>query len=218
MKKFFAIFLSVVMILPVLLLPAAAFDTSDVYCLEPYSPISVYSSGTELEGNDMLYTYCFFPDSPLPCGDYYIEFERDGIVYKSKSFYLEPPSLLNQTNQKQVLFEDEISISCGRSHTAKIGYDFLDTNFEETILYFAFYHEDGYSCGVPIDSFNPETVYLISYTPSSSGSSLDFLSDSVLGNVFDEIIDLLPIVIPVFAGFLGIRKAITFVRSKISGA
>lgn len=40
----------------------------------------------------------------------------------------------------------------------------------------------------------------------------------MLGGVLDEIVGLLPIVIPVLIGFIGLRKGISFVRSILHSA
>ena len=40
----------------------------------------------------------------------------------------------------------------------------------------------------------------------------------MLGGVLDEIVALLPVVLPVMIGFIGLRKGISFVQSVLHGA
>ena len=40
----------------------------------------------------------------------------------------------------------------------------------------------------------------------------------MLGGVLDEIVALLPVVLPVMIGFIGLRKGIAFVQSVLHGA
>lgn len=46
----------------------------------------------------------------------------------------------------------------------------------------------------------------------------DVVTGDMLGGVLDEIVSLLPIVIPVLIGFIGLRKGIAFVQSILHSA
>lgn len=46
----------------------------------------------------------------------------------------------------------------------------------------------------------------------------DVITSGMLEGVLDEIVGLLPIVIPVLIGFIGLRKGISFVRSILHSA
>lgn len=50
-----------------------------------------------------------------------------------------------------------------------------------------------------------------------TGSSLGITSD-MLGGVLDEVVALVPIVLPTIIGFIGIRKGISFVKSALQSA
>lgn len=52
----------------------------------------------------------------------------------------------------------------------------------------------------------------------SSGVLEEVVTSDMLGGVLDEIVSLLPIVIPVIIGFIGLRKGIAFVQSILHSA
>jgi hypothetical protein len=44
------------------------------------------------------------------------------------------------------------------------------------------------------------------------------ITDNMLNGVLDQIVGLLPVVMPVLVGFIGLRKGIAFVRSILHSA
>lgn len=46
----------------------------------------------------------------------------------------------------------------------------------------------------------------------------DIITNSMLSGVLDQIIDLLPVVLPVMITFVGLRKGISFVMSMLHSA
>lgn len=52
----------------------------------------------------------------------------------------------------------------------------------------------------------------------ASGALADVVTGDMMGGVLDELVSLLPIVIPVLIGFIGLRKGIAFVRSILHSA
>ena len=54
---------------------------------------------------------------------------------------------------------------------------------------------------------------------TSTASSLSsVVTADMLGGVLDEIVGLLPVVVPVMVGFIGLRKGLSFVQSVLHGA
>lgn len=56
---------------------------------------------------------------------------------------------------------------------------------------------------------------------ASSTSTLvlsDVVSSSMVSGIFDEIVGLLPVLLPVTVGFIGIRKALAFLKSTLKSA
>lgn len=54
---------------------------------------------------------------------------------------------------------------------------------------------------------------------TATGTSLSsVVTADMLGGVLDEIVALLPVVLPVMIGFIGLRKGISFVQSVLHGA
>lgn len=52
----------------------------------------------------------------------------------------------------------------------------------------------------------------------ATGVLSEVVTSGMLEGVLDEIVGLLPIVIPVLIGFIGLRKGISFVRSILHSA
>ena len=52
---------------------------------------------------------------------------------------------------------------------------------------------------------------------TASGLS-SVVNAEMLGGVLDEIVGLLPVVIPVMIGFIGLRKGISFLQGVLNGA
>lgn len=46
----------------------------------------------------------------------------------------------------------------------------------------------------------------------------DVVTSTMLSGVFDEIVALLPVVIPVMVSFIALRKGISFIQSVLHGA
>lgn len=46
----------------------------------------------------------------------------------------------------------------------------------------------------------------------------DIITAEMLAGVLDQVIDLLPVVVPVMITFIGIRKGLSFVQSMLHGA
>lgn len=58
----------------------------------------------------------------------------------------------------------------------------------------------------------------VKLTYETTGKLVDSLGDSSLSGVLNQIIDLLPIVIPVLIGFIGLNKAIQFITGVLHSA
>ena len=56
------------------------------------------------------------------------------------------------------------------------------------------------------------------YTYSTTGKLVDSLENNSLSGVLNQIIDLLPIVIPVLIGFIGLNKAVKFITGVLHSA
>lgn len=54
-------------------------------------------------------------------------------------------------------------------------------------------------------------------TATASGLST-VVTGEMLSGVLDEIVALLPVVVPVMVGFIGLRKGLSFVQSVLHGA
>ena len=60
---------------------------------------------------------------------------------------------------------------------------------------------------------------LVATTEATTGKVLSgIITSDMIGGVLDEIINVLPIVLPVSIGFIGIRKAIGFVLGSLQSA
>lgn len=53
---------------------------------------------------------------------------------------------------------------------------------------------------------------------TATGTLSTVVTADMLGGVLDEIVALLPVVLPVMIGFIGLRKGISFVQSVLHGA
>lgn len=51
-----------------------------------------------------------------------------------------------------------------------------------------------------------------------SGSLASIVTADMLGGVLDEIVGLLPVIIPVMIGFIGLRKGISFLQGVLHSA
>ena len=55
-------------------------------------------------------------------------------------------------------------------------------------------------------------------TATATNSLSTVVTAEMLGGVLDEIVALLPVVVPVMVGFIGLRKGLSFVQSVLHGA
>lgn len=53
---------------------------------------------------------------------------------------------------------------------------------------------------------------------ASAGQLSTIVTAEMLGGVLDEITGLLPVIIPVMIGFIGLRKGISFLQGVLHGA
>ena len=75
------------------------------------------------------------------------------------------------------------------------------------------YKVPAYGCADKVFSTN-----YAKYTYTTTGKFVDSLEESSLSGVLNQIIDLLPIVIPVLIGFIGLNKAIKFIIGVLHSA
>lgn len=95
------------------------------------------------------------------------------------------------------------------------------------------YYGDHEYFAVPIDTSNMEydsdiDYELVFHSAASSGSDTpvetassglaSIVNKEMLSGVLDEVINLLPVVIPVMIGFIGLRKGISFLQSVLHSA
>ena len=59
---------------------------------------------------------------------------------------------------------------------------------------------------------------LLTAGASAAGAVSKVVTAEMMNGVLDEVVGLLPVVIPVMIGFIAIRKGISFVRGVLEGA
>lgn len=53
---------------------------------------------------------------------------------------------------------------------------------------------------------------------TTAGTLASIVTADMIGGVLDEIVDLLPVIIPVMIGFIGLRKGISFLQGVLHSA
>ena len=213
MKRFLCVFLSVMVLLPLLFLPVLAaadneylferfeipvaldvfpFFPNDslVYIYEGYLPEGLYT----IDGS---FTPSFVGNRLDIPGVHFVQYEY--IAGDDLEGYAAPLSL------SLTLYHPSGEVMNTVSGEVVVFVQDLDSE-PFTMLIFA---------GSDEFTFVFDSFKFISHD-QGNGLIGDFLEDP--NNVFNPIISILPVVIPVAVSFFGIRKAISWLRSKLSGA
>ena len=218
MKRFLCFTLALLLLIPVLLLPAAAAERKE-YVFEYVEPVVTYSN--DYEFSDFASNRLFCPEIPAD-GVYRLSFVYGGVTYTTFPFELIAPTVIN----------DYVWISFGDwdeqiwdppypDYTKDLGMWF-ECCSEYTMGYpFCFgvfsFDSDGFPSSHAFFHVRDFLdVKLISYDPifDSLTGAFSFDPHALLTHV----LSLLPIVLPVVVGFIGIRKAVAWLRSKLSEA
>lgn len=201
MKRFVVLFLTLILCVSVLAVPAFAAEP-DEYIFEIFEPVSLYAD------------YEFFPTGStytsaacqhrLPEGlyDVYVfDFDDgDGFVLLCDSVTVDY-SYLHEMEDATVPYSLSLVDLDGYTYELCI-YDMYDV-YGVTML--ALFHEDT----------TLEIMVTVKFVPVDTGSlSLsDYISPDILGNVLTEVIAVLPIAILVLVAYIAIRKGIFFLLS-----
>ena len=238
MKRFLCFFLSVLLLLPLFLLPVSAAESQEFvfYCLEPEMTLE---EDYDFTGDPQYST--FASSSLLVDGYYYAvlflgkDSAGNDLVFTSAPFYFSwslnnkyqysPYILYSASFTSPLLFE-------------KISYRMPDESFSRSVndIYLNFslsYTDyvdsskvDSFVQRLTIRSFKTTGLYLADPTftvklVSCPSPAVMNLTGSISENpnaIFKHILSILPVVIPVIVSFIGIRKGIFWVKSKLSGA
>lgn len=220
MKKILFVLLTCAMLLPVLLLPAAAVQ---IECFDfPLSPnVLLYDVTSDFPSSGGLE---FYGDYLLPSGQYQIllieKFDNNVVVnYDFGLFDVSFDSFDDGFDILSTWNSDMIE------HPALGPFDF---NIITCVAISSEFPHDPYTkitfnFMVSNPELNPDISYL-RFVPvgdsvddeSSNAFLSSLISTDSLSSLFDELISLLPILIPALISFVGIRKAIIWLISFLS--
>lgn len=205
MKKILCITLSLLLILPMLLLPASAAEYEE-FTLYPYQvAVPMSDDFVSVDSVSQFYYY----EGLLPTGYYqfYVFREDDPLEYITSVVYLDIDSLVG-------------SVSYGSSDWARLDCTFLNSDkFTYCTVYLKEISGSFYTCIAIANAYPGSRPALARYFGDTPPSASAFDGLSIDGSaLIQHIVSLLPIVIPVVVCFIGIRKAIRFVRNKVNGA
>lgn len=229
MKRILSVILAALLLLPLLLLPAFAAEP-DEYVFEYVEPVMTLQEDYDFP-YDSEQGYFIYPGH-LPDGKYYLQISDPvGTVYSSTEFDIIFPGWFSPTNTRSRFFESpRLPVSpTFRSGDGKIR-DYSDpfvvllryyrdsssSDFASSVqiytTWWASSDAESYTSFGPFDSWLQ--IKLVRIPPPALDSVGVVLSENPTA-AFDHIISLLPIVLPVLVCFIGIRKAISYVRSKV---
>lgn len=238
MQRFISVFLAVMLLLPLFLLPVSAAESKEFvfYCVEPemtleedydftgdpqYSSFAsssllvdgyyyaVLTLGKDNAGNDYIFTSAPF----------YFSWSLDKISnYSSFTFY-------TASFTSTVLFD---KITC-RNPNEYYSHSYYSIYLKLSLSYTDYDDSskvDSFNQTLTIRSFKSSGVYVADPTftvkfvscPSPAVMNLTGSLSENPAAIFHHILSILPVVIPVIVSFIGIRKGISWVRSKLSGA
>jgi len=213
LKRFLCLSLALLLLIPVLLLPAAAAERKE-YVFEYVEPVATYSN--DYEFSDFKWNALFCDEIP-PNGVYRLSFVFNGVPYITFPFELNlGPDLECPYEISLGDWDDSIH---GLDHDFLLSFSKGDVNAYGYPFYFrvVYYDENGElwtSLYFSLKDFS--SVKLIPYDPIFDSLTGAFSADPHA--LLSHVLSLLPIVLPVVVGFIGIRKAVAWLRSKLSEA
>ena len=225
MKKILCLFLALLILCPILLLPASAAEPEE-YVFHYMEPIMVLSDDFDFSESDSssLYNYA----GHLPDGKYIVRIiNSNGEEYVSPEFVVTFPGWQTRTSLRSKLFStprlsDSVLLPVIRTAPFFV-LRFNRSTVEDTVasstsFYITYTNSDEFTT---YDSFGSlregYSVTFIRIPPPVLEKVSNIISENPSA-VFSHIISLLPIVLPVLVGFIGIQKAIEFVRDKVNKA
>ena len=237
MKRYLAVFLSVLLLLPMMVLPAMA-DTSYELVFYPDGSISTYMV---ISGE----SYIAVTDFMIPDGYYNVSFRYEFSDY-SASYDAELLYVYSGSSLEPLYFEQIPSDNfdyAGQSSFFDCLFALDSVVLEGNFLPLDEFHDmDNISVNVQIESLsdapdtfcyylffdgaevewgNPVTSIFLTLEPVLTSSPVELsnlVSADMLNNVMFQILALLPVALVTVVGFIGIRKGITFVRRLLGSA
>ncbi len=223
MKRILCITLALLLLFPILLLSTAAAEPEE-YVFEYVEPVALMSDDYDF---DAFGSACYRCSSLVPEGYYRLQVILED-KYLSPVFYFSPAPLVpgepggvydSKSYFSPVLFPEVISFSLSGNLLRNKNVSFQ-------------YYSSVIVMGDGSDYYS--TISFLRNEGSSSFSlsnavvsmiSVDIISENLAGSLssepyaaFSSILSILPLVIPVLVSFIGIRKAISYVRSKANGS
>lgn len=219
MKRILCITLALLLLFPILLLPTAAAEPEE-YVFEYVEPVALMSDDYDyvLDGR------YFYHYDLIPSGYYRVSFVYDGEIFLTPAYYFDFPERDNIKSLKLDIhfgaWDDELlpfyfsSVDSGLNffggYSGPYSVPYIGLGF------IVFYNDGSYGHESSFCYSNISDVKMISYDPVAEGLVGSFHEDPHAA--FSNILSILPIVIPVLVSFIGIRKAISYVRSKANGS
>lgn len=222
MKRILCVTLALLLLFPILLLPAAAAEPEE-YVFEYVEPLALMSDDYDFDAYGSYYR-C---SSLIPEGYYRLQVILED-KYLSPVFYFTPAPLVpgepggtynSESYFSPVLFPEVVSLSFDGNLLRN-----KNVSFEYYSSVFVMSAGSKYYSTISFLRNEGSSTFFLSNAVVSM-ISVDIISENLSGSLssepyaaFSEILSLLPIVLPVVVSFIAIRKAISYVRSKVNGS
>ena len=228
MKRILSVTLAALFLLPLLLLPASAAELKE-YVFEYVEPVMTLDLDFENDGSSSAFR-CY---ESIPEGYYYAILDFGVSNFGKELIYTSAPFLLSWTVEdimdvgnyvrtsyffaSPVLFDKILNENHLVQKDVYLDLDYIFTDFSDG-------REDSFQVYLYIKLKGSSSTYIanpdytVTLVPCLSPALMN-LTDSISSNpnaLLSYIVSLLPLVFPVCMSFLGIRKAISYVRSKVS--
>ena len=206
MKRIFPVFLSLVLVFSLICVPARASDSyifefpessEDGVAFGPVLPDGLYHVKFSLSGGVLSEPFILSSDSPVLLSFEPVEDESSD----EPAYFCETPlSLTSDLTESSGNFTLLVGL-VGSSALLSI----YDNSVSVSPVLLGASH--GFVTFIPVSSFG-------SPAPSLSG----IVDSNMMSGVLDQVVDLLPIVVGLIVGFIGLRKAISWLQGILHSA